>query len=261
MFECIAQLWDSSIITTEFHRFWPGLGMTLQLLIVSLLLSFLFALPLSIMRVSSNKWISAPVWLYTYVFRGTPMLVQLYIVYQGTGSIEWIKDTFLWDSQLKLFGELSILGLFTIDGTFKFGFVNPFFCAVFTFALNSCAYTTEMLAGTLKSTYSGEVEAAKAYGMSKSTMFRRILIPSALRRAIPSYSNEFMFMLHGSALASYVALSDLLGVARDIQGIYYKSFEAFSMAAVFYISLTLIMMGGFKLAEKRWLAYLAPRKN
>ena len=135
------------------------------------------------------------------------------------------------------------------------------FCACLAFAINTSAYTAEIIAGSLKSTPPGEIEAARAIGMSKAKMYRRILLPSALRRALPQYSNEVIMMLQTTSLASIVTLMDITGAARAVNAQFYLPFEAYITAGVFYLCLTFILVKLFKLAERRWLSYLAPRKH
>jgi arginine/ornithine transport system permease protein len=117
-------------------------------------------------------------------------------------------------------------------------FREAWFCALFAFTLNTGAYTTEIIRGAIEATPFGEVEAAKAAGMSRFLMFRRIILPSAFRRALPTYSNEIIFMLHGSSLASVITVVDITGAARIINSRYYSPFEAFSTAALFYMAIT-----------------------
>ena len=134
------------------------------------------------------------------------------------------------------------------------------FCACLAFAINTSAYTAEIIAGSLRATPNGEIEAAKAMGMSRSKMYRRILLPSAMRRALPQYSNEVIMMLQTTSLASIVTLIDITGAARTVNAQYYLPFEAYITAGAFYLCLTFILVRLFKLAERRWLGYMAPRK-
>jgi len=223
--------------------YWDGLLNSLLLLVASLVVGGVLALPLSVARVSSNRFISGPVWLFTYVLRGTPLLIQVYLIYYGLGQMEYIQAR--WD-----------------DSWPWVWFKEPFFCAMLAFGLNTCAYTVELLAGAIRDTGYGEVEAAQAMGMSRWTTMRRILLPSAMRRSLPGYSNEVIMMLHATSLASAVpALLDITGAARQIYADFYLPFEAFITAGVIYATLTLMLVGLFKLAERRWLAHLAPRTH
>lgn len=234
----------STILQPEnIQLYWDGLVNSLLLLATSLLVGGLMALPLAVVRVSENKFIQGPVWLFTYVMRGTPLLIQVYLIYYGLGQMEYIQAR--WD-----------------DSWFWKWFKEPMFCAILAFALNTCAYTVELLAGAIRDTGHGEVEAARAMGMSRWTTMRRILLPSAMRRSLPGYSNEVIMMLHSTSLASAVpALLDITGAARQIYADFYIPFEAFITAGAIYATLTLMLVGLFKLAEQRWLAHLAPRKH
>ena len=231
-------LFDYNVVWESLPLYFGGVLVTLKLLVISLALGLLAAVPLALMRVSKQPAINFPAWLYTYVIRGTPMLVQLYLLYYGMAQFEVVRESALWP-------YLS----------------NATFCACLAFAINTSAYSAEILAGSLKATPHGEIEAAKAMGMSRFTFYRRILLPSALRRALPQYSNEVIMMLHTTSLASMVTLIDITGAARTVNSQYYMPFEAFVTAGLFYLALTFVLVRLFKLAEHRWLAYLAPRKH
>lgn len=223
-------------IVENLPRYLDGAQTTLELLLISLLIGLAGAIPLAVLRTLPYRWLSTPVWLYTYIFRGTPMLVQLFLIYYGLAQFEWMQQSRLWPL-----------------------FSSAWFCACLTFALNTCAYTTEIIAGSIRALPHGEIEAAKSLGMSRAVMLRRIVLPAALRRALPAYSNEVIFMLHGTSLASIVTIMDLTGVARDVNATYYIPFEAFITAAIFYFLLTLTLVGLFHKAEARWLKPLMPR--
>nr|WP_255523033.1 ABC transporter permease [Aquitalea sp. ASV11] len=215
-----------------------GIVMTLELLGASLLLGMLLAIPLALGRVSKNRLLSGSVWLYTYVFRGTPLLVQLFIIYYGLSQFDAVRESWLWQY-----------------------LQDAWFCAILAFTLNTAAYTTEIIAGQIRTTHWGEIEAARAMGMSKWLMMRRIVIPSALRRALPAYSNEVIMMMQSTAVAGLVTLADITGVARRIYSDTYMAFEPFLIAGAIYLVLTFVFVWLFKQAEQRWLAYLAPRKH
>ena len=230
-------IFDYNVIWDSMPLYLDGLLETLKLLGISLFFGLLVAVPLGLMRVSKKSWVNFPAWLYTYVIRGTPMLVQLFLIYYGLAQFEAVRDSFLWP----------LLSSAT-------------FCACLAFAINTSAYTAEIIAGSLKATPNGEIEAAKAMGMSRYKMYRRILLPSAMRRALPQYSNEVIMMLQTTSLASIVTLIDIPGAARTVNAQYYLPFEAYITAGVFYLCLTFILVRLFKLAERRWLGYMAPRK-
>jgi arginine/ornithine transport system permease protein len=213
-----------------------GAWTTLRLLLAALLAGALLAVPLAVLRSLHNPWAWRPVWLFTWVMRGTPMLVQLFLLYYGLAQFEAVRQSSLWP----------LLG-------------SAWFCAIAAFALNTCAYTTEMLHGAIRSLSPGEIEAGRALGMSQLTLMRRVILPSALRRAIPAYGNEVVMMLHGTSLASVVTLLDVTGVARELNARTYLPFEAFVAAAVLYVLLSSALVALCRHAEKRWLAPMLSR--
>ena len=229
---------DIALVWANLPMYGQGILVTFKLLLIALAVGLLLAVPLALMRVSRRPWVNFPAWLYTYVIRGTPMLVQLFLVYYGLAQFHSVRESWLWP--------------WLSDATF---------CACLAFAINTSAYTAEILAGSLKSTAHGEIEAARAMGMSPGLLYRRILLPSALRRALPQYSNEVIMMLHTTSLASIVTLMDITGAARTFNAQYYLPFEAFITAGLCYLLLTFVLVRLFKLAERRWLAYLAPRRH
>lgn len=230
------------LFTESWPQYAAGLWMTAKLTVLALVVGMCIAIPLAVARVSASPWVSGPVWAYSYFFRGTPMLVQLLLVYYGLGQFEWVRAQ--WEA----------------GNPFWLIFRDPYGCALVTFALNTGAYTTEIIAGALRSVPHGEVEAARACGMTRFTMLRRILLPGALRRAMPAYSNEVIFMLHGTAIASTVTLVNLTGAARNAYSTFFAPFEAFIFAGLIYLCITFALVGLFRLAERRWLAHLQPRK-
>lgn len=224
---------DWKLVSETFPLYVEGLWMTLVLVAASLIIGLVLSLPLAIGRTSSNPFINGPIYAYTYFFRGTPLLVQLYLIYYGLSQSQWIRESFLWNF---------------IDDAWK--------CAMIAFVLNTTAYTTEIIRGAIQRTPPGEVEAAKAAGMSRRQEFTRILLPSAMRRALPTYGNEVIFMLHGSAIVSLITVEDLLGVARIVNSRYYTPYEAFLTVGAFYLVLTFGIVYLFRFLEKRYLRHL-----
>jgi arginine/ornithine transport system permease protein len=222
---------DFSLIIESLPIYLGGLWTTTWLVAASLIIGLFVAIPLGIARNNTHYLFKGPSWAFIYFFRGTPLLVQLYLIYYGMDQFFPVKDT-LWE--------------------------NAWFCALVAFVLNTSAYTAEIIRGAINGLPKGEVEAAKAYGMSTLMTYRRIILPSALRRALPAYSNEVIFMLHGSAVAGIVTIVDLTGAARLVNSRYYAPFESFLTAGLFYMCLTFIIIWCFKQAEKRFLAYLRP---
>jgi arginine/ornithine transport system permease protein len=225
------QLYITGITTT--------LGLLFSSLAIGAVLALIFALALT-SRVALLRWV---VGSYTYVIRGTPLLIQVYLIYYGLGQLEWIQAR--WDE--------------VWPWTY---FKEPFFCALLAFSLNTAGYTAEMLAGAIRETSAGELEAAQAYGMSRVQAMRRIVLPSALRRTLPAYSNEVVMMLQSTSLASAVpSMLDVTAAASRVYSDYYLPFEAYIAAAAIYLVASFCLIGIFRLAEKHFLAYLAPRKN
>ncbi|WP_210542592.1 ABC transporter permease [Rhodoferax sp. PAMC 29310] len=220
-----------------------GILTTLSLLASSLVVGAVLALIFALMLTGPIKALQWLVSGYTFVIRGTPLLIQVYLIYYGLGQLEWIQarwdDVWPWTH-----------------------FKEPFFCALLAFSLNTAAYTAEMLAGAIRETSAGEVEAAQAYGMSRFKVMRYIVLPSAMRRTLPAYSNEVVMMLHATSLASAVpSLIDVTGAASRIYSDYYLPFEAYLAAAGIYLVASFCLIGFFKFSEGRLLAYLAPRRK
>ena len=182
---------EFDLIWGHMPRFMEGVWTTIQLVGAALFLGGLLAIPMALVRAYRHPLFNPPVWMFTYVFRGTPLLVQIYLIYYGLGQFEAVRESVLW-----------------------FFLKEAYWCALLAFMLNTAAYTTEIFRGGIEAVPFGEVEAAKAAGMSPFTRVRRIILPGALRRALPAYSNEVIFMLHGSAIASVITIIDILGAGR-----------------------------------------------
>lgn len=217
-------------IAEALPKYAAGAWLTLQLLAAALLLGGLAAVPLAVARGARSRWVRGPVACFTYVVRGTPLLVQLFLLYYGLAQFEAVRESIFWP-----------------------WLRSASFCAILAFAINTCAYTTEIFHGALRAVPAGEIEAGRALGMSRWVLLRRIVLPSALRRALPAYGNEVVLMLHSTALASVVTLAELTGAAREFNNVHYLPFEAFLTAAVFYLLMTGVLVALFHAAEKRWL--------
>ena len=225
------QLYVDGLLTTMWL-----LGSSLA---IGAVMSLVFALAL-VSKIALLRWV---VGAYTYVIRGTPLLIQLYLIYYGLAQLDWIQAR--WDD--------------VWPWTY---FKDAFFCALLAFSLNTAGYTAEMLAGAMRETTAGEVEAAQAMGMGRWQVLRRIVLPSALRRTLPGYSNEVVMMLHSTSLASTVpAMLDITAAASRIYSDYYLPFEAYLFAAGIYLCITFTLIGLFRAAERRFLAHLAPRTD
>jgi octopine/nopaline transport system permease protein len=202
--------------------------MTLKLLSLSLFFGLIIGLIFSIMRLSKNKFISNFSYGFSYVFRGTPLLVQIFIIYFGLGQIEYLRSTILW-------------------GILK----EPYWCAIIAFSLNTGAYTSEILRSAFQTIKIGFIEAGKGLGLSKKIIFYKIQIPIAIKQSLPAYGNEIILMLKGTSLASTVTLMDLTGVAKYIISTTFKPIEVFIVAGGIYLSLTFIVHNFIKFTEKK----------
>ena len=229
---------DFEVIIKMLPLYFQGLWVTIYLVTLSLVIGLGMAIPISLLATSKKLWIRALPKAYIYFFRGTPLLVQMFMIYHGMGQFEAVHESFLW----------------TI-------FKQAYACALLAFALNTAAYTAEILRGTIEQTAFGEIEAAKACGMSKALIYRRIILPSTFRRALPAYGNEVIFMLHGSALAGVITIVDLFGAAKIVNARNFVPFESFIASGLFYFGLTFLIVLGVKKAEHHWHAYLRPRES
>ena len=201
---------------------------TLKLLSLSLIFGLIIGLIFAIMRLSKNKFVSNFSYGFSYVFRGTPLLVQIFIIYFGLGQIEYLRSTILWNI-LK----------------------EPYWCAIIAFALNTGAYTSEILRSAFQTIKPGLIEAGKSLGISSKIIFYKIQIPIAIKQSLPAYGNEIILMLKGTSLASTVTLMDLTGVAKYIISTTFKPVEVFIVAGSIYLFLTFLIHNFIKFAEKR----------
>lgn len=210
-----------------------GVWVTIQLLFISVFIGFFFSIVLSNLKNTNSQLLKKGIGLFTYYFRGTPLLIQIFLIYYGSGQFEWLKNSFLW-----------------------YFFEKPYFCAILALILNNTAYTTEIFYNAIKTTDTGEIEAAEAFGMNRLQKILYIITPSALRRSIPAYSNEFIFMLHATSLVSVITIMDITGVAKVTNARYFIPFHAFILAAILYSILSYICIQVFKKLEKKYLKHL-----
>ena len=178
---------------------------------------------------NKNPFINKFAYGYSYLFRGTPLLVQIFIIYYGLGQIEWLRSTFLW----------VILK-------------EPYWCAIIAFALNTGAYTSEILRSAFQTIKPGIIEAGKSLGISSKIILYKIQIPVAIRQSLPAYGNEIILMMKGTSLASTVTLMDITGVAKHIVSTTYKPLEVFLLAGGIYLFMTFIIHNLIKYLEKKY---------
>ena len=214
--------------------FLRGFWLTAQLTVAPLVVGFALAWPLAIVRAAGGRSLFfAPVSAFVYFMTGTPMLVQLFLLYYGLAQFEWIRESFLW----------------TV-------FAEAYWCAMIAFTLNTAAYSAEIFRGAILATPKGEIDAARACGMGRAAVFWRAVFPSAMRRALPAYGNEMIFLMQGSAVASVVPLIDLTGAARNAFKITISS-EPYYLAILLYMLLAGIIAAGARFSEKKFCRHLA----
>lgn len=220
-----------------------GLLTTLSILGVSLLCGGVLAVGMALGLVSRHAWLRWPLSAYTFCIRGTPLLIQVYLIYYGLAQLPWIQAQ--WDTVWPWTH-----------------FKEPFFCAALAFTLNTAGYTAEVFAGAIRATPKADVEAAQSLGMAPWQIMWRIVWPSAWRRALPAYGNEVIMMLQSTSLASAVpAMLDITAAASRVYADFYLPFEAYLFAALIYLCVTFCLIGVFKLAERHFLAHLTPPKH
>jgi His/Glu/Gln/Arg/opine family amino acid ABC transporter permease subunit len=235
--QCPLSPFDFPLIFVSLPQLFSALLITIQYLLLAMAVGLVFTVPLALMRLSKRKWISMPVYAYTYLFRGTPLIIQLFIIYYGGGQFELLQNSFLWPFLRE-----------------------AFWCCLIAFTLNTTAYTTEILRGAISNVPAGEIEAAKACGMSRWLLLRRIVLPRAFRLMLPAYSNEIIFMLQATAIASTVGTAtqalDLTGAARVIVAKSFAPYEIYLTIAVMYLVLTYLIDFGIRATEHRLSGHL-----
>ena len=217
------------LIISSFPKMLGAAVITVKLLAFSLAIGLFIGLFFAVLRLNKNIFINKFAYGYSYLFRGTPLLVQIYIIYFGLGQIEFIRSTFLW----------VILK-------------EPFWCAIIAFALNTGAYTSEILRSAFQTIKPGVIEAGKSLGISNKIIFYKIQIPIAIRQSLPAYGNEIILMLKGTSLASTVTIMDLTGVAKHIISTTFKPVEVFILAGSIYLFMTFIVHNIIKFLEKKY---------
>jgi octopine/nopaline transport system permease protein len=220
---------DFDLMFTSFPKLLGATIVTLKLLSVSLFFGLFLGLLFAILRLNKNIFINKFAYGYSYVFRGTPLLVQIFIIYFGLGQIEYLRSTVLW-VVLK----------------------EPYWCAIIAFTLNTGAYTSEILRSAFQTIKPGIIEAGKSLGISNKIIFYKIQIPIAIRQSLPAYGNEIILMMKGTSLASTVTLMDLTGVAKYIISTTFKPIEVFIVAGGIYLFMTFVIHNVIKYLEKKY---------
>jgi len=220
---------DFELMINSIPKLLSAAIITLKLLSVSLIIGLFIGLLFAILRLNKNIFINKFAYGYSYLFRGTPLLVQIFIIYFGLGQIEYLRTTFLW----------VILK-------------EPYWCAIIAFALNTGAYTSEILRSAFQTIKPGFIEAGKSLGISSRVIFYKIQIPIAIRQSLPAYGNEIILMMKGTSLASTVTIMDLTGVAKYIISTTFRPVEVFIVAGGIYLFMTFVIHNIIKYLEKKY---------
>ena len=212
-----------------------GLAKSASLVVISLCLGFCLAVGLALLRQSRHAFLNRPARLYIFIVRGTPLLVQLFLIYYGLGQFDWLRNSFLW----------VVLR-------------EPFWCAVLALTINTTAYGAEIIRGGLQAVSWGEKESARSFGMSGLLLFRRIVFPIAIRQALPAYGNEVILMVKATSLASTITVMEMTGVANAIISETYRPLEIFLVAGTCYLFLNFVLTRIVRMIEFSLSGHLRP---
>jgi octopine/nopaline transport system permease protein len=209
---------DPRFMADVFMQLLGGVPLMLQLAALSLGLGFLLAVLVALARLSRFAPLRAVAGGYIFLFRGTPLLVQIFLIYYGLGQFPEVRQSFLWPFLRQ-----------------------PYWCAILALTLNTGAYGAEIIRGGLQSVPWGQVEAARACGMSGLLLMRRIILPIALRQALPAYGNEIILMIKATSLASIVTLMEVTGIAHRLISETFRAIEVFVVAGAIYLTINFLI--------------------
>ena len=224
---------QNTLIFKNFFIVLSGLDNTLLLLLVSLPIGFILALIFALGRVSKIKILSSAIASYIFVIRGTPLLVQIYLIYFGLGSIKFIRESFLW-----------------------YALKEPFWCGVLALTINTVAYGAEIFRGGIQSIEKGQVESGLSLGFTKIMLLRKVILPIAIRKVLPSYGNELILMVKATSLVSLTTYMEMTGLARKIMAKTFAPVEAFVAAGILYLFLNFLMVQFVKYLEWKYNPHL-----
>jgi len=221
------------LMIETFPKLLSGLNMTIQLVTISLFLGFCLAIGLALLRLSNNTFLSFFAKTYIFYFRGTPLLVQIFLIYYGIAQFEIIRESFVW-----------------------FFFKEAYWCGILALTLNTCAYSSEIIRGGIQSVAFGQIESAKSVGMSRFLLYRRIILPIAFRQALPAYGNEIILMVKATSLVSTITLMEVTGIARLIIAKTFSPVEIFIVAGLIYLIINFIVTRLVNFCEIKLTPYL-----
>ena len=220
---------DLDFAIEHLPRLLKAAKLTIELTLLSLFFGIFVGVFFAILRTSNSKVLYYISYYYSYIFRGTPLLVQIFIIYFGLAQLEWIRESFLW--------------VFLKE---------PYSCAILAFTLNTGAYSSEIFRSAFETVNKGIIEAAEGLGLNKINTFFKIKLPIAIRQSLPAYGNEMILMLKGTSLASTVTLLDLTGVAKHIISTTFRPVEVFIVAGSIYLLMTFVIHNFIKFLEKKY---------
>ena len=221
------------LMIETFPKLLSGLNLTIQLVTISLFLGFCLAIGLALLRLSNNTFLSFFAKTYVFYFRGTPLLVQIFLIYYGIAQFEIIRETFVWSF-----------------------FKEAYWCGILALTLNTCAYSSEIIRGGIQSVPFGQIESAKSVGMSGFLLYRRIILPIAFRQALPAYGNEMILMVKATSLVSTITLMEVTGIARLIIAKTFSPVEIFIVAGLIYLTINFIVTRLVNFCEIKLTPYL-----
>ena len=221
------------LMIESFPKLLSGLNLTIQLVTISLFLGFCLAVGLALLRLSNNSFLSFFAKTYIFYFRGTPLLVQIFLIYYGIAQFEIIRESFVWSF-----------------------FKEAYWCGIIALTLNTCAYSSEIIRGGIQSVPFGQIESAKSVGMSRFLLYRRIILPIAFRQALPAYGNEMILMVKATSLVSTITLMEVTGIARLIIAKTFSPVEVFIVAGLIYLTINFIITRLVNFCEIKLTPYL-----
>jgi octopine/nopaline transport system permease protein len=221
------------LMIETFPKLLSGLNLTIQLVTISLFIGFCLAIGLALLRLSNNTFLSFFAKTYVFYFRGTPLLVQIFLIYYGIAQFEIIRETFVWSF-----------------------FKEAYWCGILALTLNTCAYSSEIIRGGIQSVPFGQIESAKSVGMSGFLLYRRIILPIAFRQALPAYGNEIILMVKATSLVSTITLMEVTGIARLIIAKTFSPVEIFIVAGLIYLTINFIVTRLVNFCEIKLTPYL-----
>ena len=226
-------VWNIDLIETYGPRYWSGLLITIQLVAISIFIGALISIPVTVARMSSNRWLRNIAYAYVYFFRGTPLLAQTFLIYYGFGSFRpYLESVGLW--------------IF---------FRDAWNCAILAFSLNTSAYQAEILRGAIQSVAKGQWEGAAALGLPKRITFWKVILPQALIVALRPYGNEIILMIKGSAIVAIITVLDLMGETRRAYSRTFD-FQTYIWAALIYLSMVECLRQVWDFLERRLTRHL-----